>query len=535
MATSTEVSIRLAVEGARKSASDLEHVDAELDKLGRSARKGAQSFGLFTNATSLAHIQKLKSLFADTGIAVNTSSRQVAGLVAQMQRVAREDAFARLGREANLSAVQMARLRASMGDTRGAISSLGAGLAASKMTILAWSAARIYAAKSCLDAQIQLQRLEFAYKSIFGASAQDQLRAVYEQTDRVGLKYAETAEAAKTFFAAGQGTRLAPQMQEIFRAVSNAGAALQLSTDDLNHVFIAFGQMISKGNVQAEELRGQLGERLPSAFQLAAKAMGLTTAELGKLMEDGKLTAEELLPKLARVLEEQYGAAAEKAASTVQGAINRMDSEWTQFKANLLASGPAVFAIEVITSAMKTKNDIAASERADQEVVAFLEREGFKPEGETADSWGYGIGKKIYSPKQLETGSILMRQNAYADQREQDEAVKQENDLGAARKAVNDALKGTDSQKLKEAKANKETALKAIKQGRSVAVSQARLRKSLLNSTRIMLLLKKPGTTKSRRCKTRQTRLGRPPPVRRQGLLFRKLITMANWNAPSSK
>lgn len=67
--------------------------------------------------------------------------------------------------------------------------------------------------------------------------------------------------------------------------------------------FLALGQMISKGKVQAEELRGQLGERLPGAFQLAAKAMNMTTAELDKFMADGKLTAEELLPKLAKVNE----------------------------------------------------------------------------------------------------------------------------------------------------------------------------------------------------------------------------------------
>ena len=64
--------------------------------------------------------------------------------------------------------------------------------------------------------------------------------------------------------------------------------------------------MISKGKVQAEELRGQLGERLPSAFQLAAKAMGMTTAQLDKFMADGKLTAEDLLPKLGIVQGQSY-------------------------------------------------------------------------------------------------------------------------------------------------------------------------------------------------------------------------------------
>ena len=89
----------------------------------------------------------------------------------------------------------------------------------------------------------------------------------------------------------------------------------------MHGAFIALGQMISKGKVQAEELRGQLGERLPGAFQLAAKAMGMTTAALDKFMADGKLTAEELLPKLAKVLKDEYGAAAEEAAKGMQGSL----------------------------------------------------------------------------------------------------------------------------------------------------------------------------------------------------------------------
>jgi tape measure domain-containing protein len=134
--------------------------------------------------------------------------------------------------------------------------------------------------KGSLDAQIALQRLELSYKSVFGEGAAGQLQAIYEQTQRVGLEYTSTAEAAKSFFAAGQDSTLAPDMNRIFTSVTNAGAALQLSTEQMNGAFIAFGQMISKGKVQAEELRGQLGERLPGAFQMAAKAMGMTTAEL---------------------------------------------------------------------------------------------------------------------------------------------------------------------------------------------------------------------------------------------------------------
>lgn len=288
---STNLSIRLAVEGAQKGAADLAVVDAQLNLIGSSASRGAAAFVKFNGASSLTHVQKLKSTFQDTGIAINSASSQVEKLVTRMQRVSRERAFQQLASDANLSAMQMARLRASMGDTRGALSSLGRAASAAKFAIAAWGAAVLYAGKACLDAQIQMQRLEQSYKAVFGAGAGAQLQAVYEQANRVGLKFVETAEAAKSFFAAGQGTSLAPQLNDIFKAVTNAGAALQLSTEQVNGTFIALGQMMSKGKVQAEELRGQLGERLPGAFQMAARAMGMTTAELDKFMADGKLTA----------------------------------------------------------------------------------------------------------------------------------------------------------------------------------------------------------------------------------------------------
>ncbi|WP_417292327.1 tape measure protein, partial [Desulfovibrio porci] len=290
-----------------------------------------------------------------------------------------------------------------MGDTRGALSSLGQAAGAAKLAIAAWGAAVLYAGKACLDAQIQMQRLEQSYKAVFGAGAGAQLQVVYEQTNRVGLKFLETAEAAKSFFASGQGTSLAPQLNDIFKAVTNAGAALQLSTEQVNGTFIALGQMMSKGKVQAEELRGQLGERLPGAFQMAAQAMGMTTAELDKFMADGKLTAEDLLPKLAEVLEEKYARAAENAANTVQGSINRMSTEWERFKAGLVASGPAVFTIQFVTEVLKKNNDHIDAEKEREGLKNQLAGMGIGPDREAIeyDSWGGATRVKSYSDELL--------------------------------------------------------------------------------------------------------------------------------------
>ena len=470
---STNLSIRLAVEGAQKGAADLAVVDAQLNLIGSSASRGAAAFVKFNGASSLTHVQKLKSTFQDTGIAINSASSQVEKLVTRMQRVSRERAFQQLASDANLSAMQMARLRASMGDTRGALSSLGRAASAAKFAIAAWGAAVLYAGKACLDAQIQMQRLEQSYKAVFGAGAGAQLQAVYEQANRVGLKFVETAEAAKSLFAAGQGTSLAPQLNDIFKAVTNAGAALQLSTEQVNGTFIALGQMMSKGKVQAEELRGQLGERLPGAFQMAARAMGMTTAELDKFMADGKLTAEDLLPRLAEVLEEKYARAAENAAHTVQGSINRMSTEWERFKAGLIESGPAVFTVQIVTEVLRDFNNRIAKVRDDARIDEKLRKWGVSP-----DAWREA-GFSLTNPE-IEAGysdelRAVVRQGeadqaarqAAADAR----AIQRERTSADARAAIEKALKGTVEQKKADLEKEKSAAVSAIR--KEIAAARA--------------------------------------------------------------
>ena len=50
---------------------------------------------------------------------------------------------------------------------------------------------------------------------------------------------------------------------------------------------MAFQQIISKGKVEQEELRGSLAEALPGALQIAARAFGVTTQALGDMVTKG--------------------------------------------------------------------------------------------------------------------------------------------------------------------------------------------------------------------------------------------------------
>lgn len=440
-----DVQIRVNVDGANDAARDLSQIDRELASLSGSADQAGKAFQGLSRFTSAAHLERFRDTFRDTGVQVNNASKEIDQLASRMQRVARDNAFRQLAQDANLSHTQIARLRAQMGDYSGALSSLGAAVGQHKVAILAAGAAMVAFGKSCLDAQIEMERLEQSYKAVFGAQASAQLKAVYEQANRVGLKFQETAEAAKGFFAAGQGTALEKDLQSIFKAVTDSGAALQLSTDEVNGALVALGQMMSKGKVQAEELRGQLGERLPGAFQMAAKAMGMTTAELDKFMADGKLTAEDLLPKLAAALEEQYGEAALKAANTVQGSINRLETEWFRFKARVLNAGPVQLITEHIERYLKVNNDAADKAKSDAAIEKELRAMGVKPEGSRKKISQTGIDvfsevtESFYTEEQLEKRRQHLRE-AEKMRQEYEKTLQEENEALAKHHELTDKL-----------------------------------------------------------------------------------------------
>ena len=95
-----------------------------------------------------------------------------------------------------------------------------------------------------------------------------------------------------------------------------------LSAEQSSGAFMALQQMLSKGTVQAEELRGQLGERIPGAFEYAAQAMGVTTRELGKMLEQGQVVAEDFVPKFADVLRNQFAKDVPAAAASARAAMD---------------------------------------------------------------------------------------------------------------------------------------------------------------------------------------------------------------------
>ncbi|EFO0590578.1 tail tape measure protein [Escherichia coli] len=131
-------------------------------------------------------------------------------------------------------------------------------------------------------------------------------------------------------FSAGAGDTDAGQKESLFSNVIGTSRLMGLSTDEINGILKAFEQMASKGKIQAEELRGQLGDRMAGAFQLFARSLGMTTEELDKAMKDGKVLSKDVLPKVSAEMGRMIDKAGgwEKIINSTQTQLGRLSNSW---------------------------------------------------------------------------------------------------------------------------------------------------------------------------------------------------------------
>lgn len=156
------------------------------------------------------------------------------------------------------------------------------------------------------------------------AKSADDLDFLRRTADRLGVDLGTLAEEYSKFSIATQGTNLAGEKtRKIFLSVAEAARVNRSSTEEISGVFVALTQIVSKGAVQMEELRQQLGDRLPGALQIMADGLGITTAELTKMMQQGQITSDALVP-FAEELDRRFGPGLGEALAGTTVALGRL-------------------------------------------------------------------------------------------------------------------------------------------------------------------------------------------------------------------
>ena len=195
--------------------------------------------------------------------------------------------------------------------------------------------------KSVVEAGIAHDRLMLSLKGALGtAQAAGEAYAFVEGVaNRLGINLLTAAESFAKLSAATQGTVIqGQQTRDLFVSISEAARVMGLNSAEVGGITTALTQIIGKNTVSMEELRQQLGERLPSALRLTAKEMGLTTSRFIEMVSKGEVLATEFIPAVTRALK-QMGAEAPEAAKSVQAALERVGNAWLALKVTIAQSG----------------------------------------------------------------------------------------------------------------------------------------------------------------------------------------------------
>lgn len=180
--------------------------------------------------------------------------------------------------------------------------------------------------------------------------------------DQLGLRLDVVAdEYSKFAIAATTAGMSLNDTKFIFENVSKAARVNHISIEDLKGVYLALSQMIGKGQVYSEELRQQLGERLPQAISVLAKERKQSVAELLKDIQNGEVKTEAVI-QLAKGLGDSVAGSLEESYKSVDKAEGDAYNAFLKFKLAMADSG----FIDSYTQALQKLTDFLNSSKGQE-------------------------------------------------------------------------------------------------------------------------------------------------------------------------
>ena len=214
------------------------------------------------------------------------------------------------------------------------------------------------AVTSIIPLGIQLDSVKASLQAIVGGTSAtvDVLAALNDEAQRTGLEIGNLRNNFKLFQASTSLAGASLQKTwRMFTDLNTVSAALHLTNEQTNSVFLAMAQIFNKGKVQAEELVRQLGNLLPGAFASFAAANQMTTQKLMEQMEAGRVFAQDTMEKFTSYMATKFSSSFATASQGLNADINRMNTEFTKLGEGLyaLVRGPAQAFIKEVTNFTK--------------------------------------------------------------------------------------------------------------------------------------------------------------------------------------
>ncbi len=214
---------------------------------------------------------------------------------------------------------------------------------------------------SFIDLNQRIENLIRGLTAISGSTegAQREFEYLADVAQKYGLKILDLSDNYVKLIASSKGTALEGEaVKKVFESVSGAMSVLGGDTITTHRAFTALAQMMSKGQIYSEELKGQLAEAIPGALGIMSRALGITTDDLRNLMEAGSLSAEVLLP-FATQLSKEYGNLATSGRTFTQS-VNDLKNTWTLLMERLSSGSGAFGAISASIEYLSKSSGVLA-------------------------------------------------------------------------------------------------------------------------------------------------------------------------------
>lgn len=223
-------------------------------------------------------------------------------------------------------------------------------------------------------------QLQTANKGNAEAAARD-VAFLRKAADDLGLIYEDIAKNYANFKIAGEAVGASNKtIRQSFLDATKIVTGLGLSAEDADGVFRAFVQIMGKARVQAEELRGQLGDRLPGAVAKFAEANKIALTDLDKYLKDGEGNVQNFLTFLQAYAKSVDGAVKQNS-NTLFAQFNRLTNAYRDFLANFAKAGASKELLNVVNALIAKLNgedggkfakDLAAAFTAVAKVMLFV-------------------------------------------------------------------------------------------------------------------------------------------------------------------
>jgi len=206
--------------------------------------------------------------------------------------------------------------------------------------------------KNIYETTRALQSLDLSLKMVSDTQSKYAANTAFitSISEKWGLELKSTTSQFVKFYADAKGKLSEVQIKEVFEGIGKAASIMGLSVEKQESAFIAFQQMLSKGTVQAQELRQQLGDALPGSIKVATAAYQRLHPELKvteklfyKHMEQGKVISSEMIPEMVKGYQELYGIEMVTKVNTLSAAQNRLSNSWTNMVKHMTENGGSDF------------------------------------------------------------------------------------------------------------------------------------------------------------------------------------------------